>query len=651
LIDPGPPAAVGEGNFWGHPCPGTLFTASADSNALDVVDSFPFANPSAWTFEAPGCADRRACGGGGSLCTLPNGCGGATACTLIGHETGGCLCQPPVFGGGASQTTCTVCGEAGTLTCDLSTCEPVARCTRPEVCNRCDDDGDGQIDNGVPTQGYFRDVDGDGFGAAGSAAIPLACSAVTPGFVLNNTDCNDSNARIHPGTAEVCDNMLDDDCDGAVNEGTPSVTFEVKDQTGATVEGAEVFVDGVSYGTTDSSGILTATNLPCGNLFAFARHRDPKTDEPAYRPNATGWVARYWKTSRVVELDGSVTDHLIFNPNALQTLRLDPKNTMIGWRLTAALDWDATKAELDHIAFIIKEASYDLYNLTDGQFFIEDAEIIDDVDSYGNPGVPWQRAELALSVDSTVHEHATALGGFTGPMNGYNPVIWISPFDEVGGLEASSTYVHELGHLAMGLADEYNVEGFVNPFAQCTAMRTTSHPEFGRGRPRAACVMDDHSVTSKLCSRHNDSSHRHASQQPGPCWDTVASGWKDPAGRTDRWEVVTPDQRNSTKLVGKLERLPAGLDVNPKIVPSVTDPLCDPFPISDPNGAAAAGSPVWVRSRPGATVRRDFTVGKLTESGSMRVRGVHVGDTVLTKLSSGTVTAVAGSPGACVVGF
>jgi N-acetylneuraminic acid mutarotase len=59
-----------------------------------------------------------------------------------------------------------------------------------------------------------RDADGDGFGdpAVGS------CDSVPPaGFVQNSGDCNDSNPAIHPGATDVC-NLVDDDCDGAVDE-------------------------------------------------------------------------------------------------------------------------------------------------------------------------------------------------------------------------------------------------------------------------------------------------------------------------------------------------------------------------------------------------------------------------------------------------
>jgi len=62
----------------------------------------------------------------------------------------------------------------------------------------------------------YRDLDGDGFGAAASGVI-AACAPVS-GYVSNNTDCNDSNAAINPNTAWYRD--TDGDGIGAAVNGT-----------------------------------------------------------------------------------------------------------------------------------------------------------------------------------------------------------------------------------------------------------------------------------------------------------------------------------------------------------------------------------------------------------------------------------------------
>ncbi|MEJ7681145.1 MAG: putative metal-binding motif-containing protein [Segetibacter sp.] len=59
--------------------------------------------------------------------------------------------------------------------------------------------------------------DQDGYGD-NSNPTP-GCETQTPptGYVADNTDCNDNNANVSPGTLEFC-NGIDDDCDGKSDE-------------------------------------------------------------------------------------------------------------------------------------------------------------------------------------------------------------------------------------------------------------------------------------------------------------------------------------------------------------------------------------------------------------------------------------------------
>ncbi|MCB9676405.1 MAG: putative metal-binding motif-containing protein [Alphaproteobacteria bacterium] len=86
---------------------------------------------------------------------------------------------------------------------------------RPELCNDTDDDCDTQIDEGVPTSTWYYDQDQDGYGLTTTTAIDCAAPL---GYAAASGDCNDTVASIHPDATETC-NLIDDDCDGSVDEG------------------------------------------------------------------------------------------------------------------------------------------------------------------------------------------------------------------------------------------------------------------------------------------------------------------------------------------------------------------------------------------------------------------------------------------------
>ncbi len=86
----------------------------------------------------------------------------------------------------------------------------------PELCDGRDNDCDGEVDEGLTFSTFYEDKDGDGWGVAGGATVN-ACGAPR-GFASQTGDCADDDPMRHPGADEVC-NLLDDDCDGQVDEG------------------------------------------------------------------------------------------------------------------------------------------------------------------------------------------------------------------------------------------------------------------------------------------------------------------------------------------------------------------------------------------------------------------------------------------------
>jgi len=93
-----------------------------------------------------------------------------------------------------------------------------------EVCDGVRNDCTGLPADQSPTDGvaYYPDLDGDLFGD--EDATPVVACSPPAGYVLDATDCLDTDAGVRPGLPiELCANGVDDNCDGFLDEaGTES---------------------------------------------------------------------------------------------------------------------------------------------------------------------------------------------------------------------------------------------------------------------------------------------------------------------------------------------------------------------------------------------------------------------------------------------
>jgi hypothetical protein len=85
---------------------------------------------------------------------------------------------------------------------------------RTEFCDGLDTDCDGEIDDGVK-ETFYADKDGDGYGNIIDTI--LACRPPPTGYVIDSTDCDDSESLANPSELEVCD-TIDNNCDGEIDE-------------------------------------------------------------------------------------------------------------------------------------------------------------------------------------------------------------------------------------------------------------------------------------------------------------------------------------------------------------------------------------------------------------------------------------------------
>jgi len=135
------------------------------------------------------------------------------------------------YGDGASSVT--ACEAPSNHVTNDGDCDDTSAAANPgvdEVCDGADNDCDGTADeaSAVDASTWYTDSDSDSYGDPSTAQI--SCTAPS-GTVLDATDCDDTSTTVNPGATEIC-NGVDDNCDGATDEGALTTWYSDFDSDG-----------------------------------------------------------------------------------------------------------------------------------------------------------------------------------------------------------------------------------------------------------------------------------------------------------------------------------------------------------------------------------------------------------------------------------
>ena len=128
-----------------------------------------------------------------------------------------------------TKMACTAPSGYGLNSTDCNDLDKFVHPNAIEICNKIDDNCDGQTDEGVLLT-FYADADQDKYGNLSQEVT--GCTAPN-GYVANSADCNDSNKNIHPNAVELCSNKIDDDCDGITDNAIEATLWcQDKDKDG-----------------------------------------------------------------------------------------------------------------------------------------------------------------------------------------------------------------------------------------------------------------------------------------------------------------------------------------------------------------------------------------------------------------------------------
>lgn len=354
----------------------------------------------------------------------------------------------------------------------------------------------------------------------------------------------------------------------------PATSFvKVVDEGGDSVANALVYLDGqpITQGDqplrTNRAGLLRLPTAPAGqSLVALSLAQE----EPTNRAGHNGWIHRTYLTSLTWSTDG-IPQPATFSQAGQQTLIVRKSRPLVLFNLVASVEWDASADYLGQIERGLRNASTYLYDVSDGQMAFGEITVYDN-------GEQWADADLQLAAHSDVRPHAY-IGGIHTPQRSL-PIrvgrYWDGESGGQGSWEVPNGYrtlVHEFGHYALHLFDEYIGYNF-------SGSSLTGEYESFCTQHRDQYPVDDSASASLMYSQYKTSEidaynvtglwdpqceqtaqwimSQRVSGQHESAWQTLARVYVD-TNNPPRWQLDTPLARTPKQVWAGPNNIPQSL--------------------------------------------------------------------------------------------
>ncbi len=293
--------------------------------------------------------------------------------------------------------------------------------------------------------------------------------------------------------------------------------------------------------------------------------------------------------------------------------------------LLASIEWDADDAYINNFKQALHEASFYLWDFTDGHMAIGQARVVDNRESWGH-------ADIRVLARNTEAPHAS-IGGITEQTNPSAYRVQVGPFwssklgtDPQGvwsAVDGHRTLGHELAHYVLGLYDEYNLD--TKSYSGCSAAPPDDSANLGASVMNWQYTASELSSTAvpRLWSSECEKTLHWQKKQQG-AWESIAARL-NPASAA--WKILTPDQTPHPGP-GKGE-WPAALAAVPAItsVNSTPAPLLADVSVKVTGGPPNEAVPVSL-ARPGQDA---ISLGNVVIDELLPLLGAHSGDTLFVK--------------------